>query len=479
MNDWFLPAPAPGSADGWCFDIAGAETLAIYHDYLSYFKRLNELIITTGEGDEVNIIGYDFNVDIDPDPVTQKPKTVDKYLYELNLQLFEFYAFLQQAFSRKVELRIMPSAGVDNGPLFNGTIGQIFDKKHGQIDKQLHGNSHHHQKAIYMRIKKKHHLFIGGMDISTHEGRETWFDIQAEITGPAAQLGLITMKERLASVFGGNFAPRELKAGIANNNSLPFNCQFLRTYPPTLGKIDRRYAADGDFTYCNLLTRAIVKATKSIYIEDQFVFPMGTNPHLIEDPVMFKNRSYLAKGPNNLDTLLLNAVKQRNVKLVVLASPYSTVDFRPNDRKNILNYFSAQVKPTQRLSFKFISPNNFVHTKTWIIDDELIVIGSANYWNESLVYAGSIINRPGASIMPESEFGVAITSSANGALFGFPDLPLARALRLKLWQDIRVKFDIGFKFQTTAGSSFEEEYTEWTKPDARGNQPLSQTQFYE
>jgi phosphatidylserine/phosphatidylglycerophosphate/cardiolipin synthase-like enzyme len=57
----------------------------------------------------------------------------------------------------------------------------------------------------------------------------------------------------------------------------------------------------------------------------------------------------------------------------------------------------------------------FVHTKTWIVDDQAVIVGSANYWDRSMVG-------------DDTELGVAIVSglSENGLTFG-------HALRVRLW----------------------------------------------
>jgi phosphatidylserine/phosphatidylglycerophosphate/cardiolipin synthase-like enzyme len=60
----------------------------------------------------------------------------------------------------------------------------------------------------------------------------------------------------------------------------------------------------------------------------------------------------------------------------------------------------------------------YVHTKSWIIDDKLAVVGSANYWQPSM--------------QSESEFSVAIASTVPTK--AFPGVPFAHGLRISLWE---------------------------------------------
>jgi phosphatidylserine/phosphatidylglycerophosphate/cardiolipin synthase-like enzyme len=77
---------------------------------------------------------------------------------------------------------------------------------------------------------------------------------------------------------------------------------------------------------------------------------------------------------------------------------------------------------------RFRKKTYVMHTKAWIFDDELAVVGSANYWARSL--SNAILE--GVDDDVESEFAVAVASTAKGSIH--PDLEFAHELRLRLWQ---------------------------------------------
>jgi hypothetical protein len=86
--------------------------------------------------------------------------------------------------------------------------------------------------------------------------------------------------------------------------------------------------------------------------------------------------------------------------------------------------------PKERLHLlRFRGHGPLVHTKAWIFDDKLAVVGSANYWVRSLSNA-YFQKLPGDDM--ETEVGVGIASTARDA--DFPDLELAHALRVRLWK---------------------------------------------
>jgi phosphatidylserine/phosphatidylglycerophosphate/cardiolipin synthase-like enzyme len=187
--------------------------------------------------------------------------------------------------------------------------------------------------------------------------------------------------------------------------------QFVRTY----GKADqqakdrhRKYALVGDFSYGKLLGHAIDNAKRFIYIEDQFFFDTNTPSASLDDR--------------------LKAAVARGVTIVVVAARMNEIESPPGGlterRAALIKDLRANVAGKDRLyllQYKLQSPAPqpyFVHTKTWIFDDQLAVIGSANYWTESMT--------------TESEFGVAIASTLSTK--EFPGVPFARALRVKMWE---------------------------------------------
>jgi phosphatidylserine/phosphatidylglycerophosphate/cardiolipin synthase-like enzyme len=300
------------------------------------------------------------------------------------------------------------------------------------MDHQLPASSTQHQKAVYVRLDESRngqgsYLFVGGMDVS--RGRVgNWFDAQAEITGRGAELGVLTLEERWASLKGITGLAPSFMQRTGNNHTF---IQFVRNY----GKADtsdkergRTFAPEGDFSYYHLLKHAIKKTQSFIYVEDQFF-----------------------SGVMGLDKLLLDAVE--GGAYVVAVAP------------NVENFSASQVALAQDLASKIkdnvtrkerirllrprdSNPNSLVHTKTWIFDDKLVIVGSGNYWNKSLN------SGPGAAW--EGELGVAIASTLSRT--DFPGVPFAHALRVGMWERlIAAGSRSTFKFKRSPEATFHEE----------------------
>lgn len=396
FQNWLLPELTPGTPDAWrLMQTSECDDVYVHDSYESYFKRLAQLFETIGEDDEILLVGLEFMLG-NGDPKNTTEQTTELLPGKKAVDL------LTTAKKKGARVRILVT-GQDT------FFGEQRIKDSG-IDVAHDSQGHHHQKAVYIRIKKTSYLLIGGMDVSLgfDKGgkREPrlgfWFDAQAEIRGRAAELGRLTLEERWASVKGIPFIPSFTRQTGTTHTF----CQFVRTYPKDVAPADpmarvRKYAFD--FSYGNLLSRAIRKATAFIYLEDQYFAQMDVPP--------------------GLDKLLIEAVAKQ-VRLIVVAARANQIEPYPQSRRGpLVKRLLAEISQKDRLfllQLKEAPPPlpYFVHTKTWIFDDQLAVVGSANYWNPS--FDGG-----------DTEFGVAIASTLSKS--DFPGAPFAHALRVRMW----------------------------------------------
>jgi phosphatidylserine/phosphatidylglycerophosphate/cardiolipin synthase-like enzyme len=332
-----------------------------------------------------------------------------------------------------------------------------------RLDTQLHPDTdevhRNHQKAVFIKLAKSSHLFVGGMDVSTD--RVGWIDVQAEVIGAGAILGSVTLEERWESV--DPFAtrvPTTERATPAGDDKPKHHVQFVRTYAPfptdpkVLKTWRRTNAKRGDHTYYALLSRAIAAAKKSIYIEEQFFWPMIEAPKRTHDLGGSKPRlrSDVPDIPATLEKLLAEAIG-RGVKLVVIGPNYDDMPNWKKTRSQMAQQLRSKKNPPWLLT---MPPDTvFVHSKVWIFDDEFVVIGSANVWDKSLV----------STLRPaEGEFGVGFTSTADGTALGFPKATFARSLRVRMWERVIQSLHVGFSFPRKLDNTFADEAKELTKP---------------
>lgn len=400
-KSWLLPEPSPGSPDAWRrMQTSECDDVYVHDSYQSYFGRLAQLFELVGSNDEIFLVGLEFMLG-NGDPKKTAEQTTDLLAGQKAVD------FLTAAKKRGASVRILVSGE-------NTFFGEQHIKSSG-IDVEHDSQGHHHQKAVYIRIKETSYLFVGGMDISLgfDKGggkREPrlgfWFDGQAEIRGRAAELGRLTLEERWASVKGIPFAASFTRQTGTTHTV----CQFVRTYPksvPPASPMARARNYRPDFSYGDLLSQAISKAKMFIYLEDQYFSQMDVPP--------------------GLDDLLINAVGARKVLLVVVGARANQIEEYPKARRGpLVKRLLGEIPQKERLFLLQLreAPEPmpyFVHTKTWIFDDQLAVVGSANYWNPS--FDGG-----------DTEFGVAIASTRSKD--DFPGVPFAHALRVRMWNRI-------------------------------------------
>lgn len=426
MPDWFLPDAAPGAADAWCFHKADTREVRIHTSYQDYYSRLADLIGQTREGDEVFLVGWGFDLSVE----LKKGQSA--------------LLFLVSARGRKARVRLLATQS-HSWSNNEAAMEQARNKQlEALVDDQLHPASSntvhlHHQKAAYVRVGSSAHLFVGGMDVTTGRVNQ-WFDVQAEIIGTGAELGRKSLEERWESLkppLGGQrFTGRTI---LLADKQQAHSVQYIRTYPPfPEDKTDwkRSFAPNGDHTYYALISRAIETATKLIYIEDQFLWSMLTAPkrtHAVGGSTP-RQRSDVPDSPDNLESLLANAIG-RGVKVIAIG-PYED-HFAPTktNRKVVVKALSNQKNPPTLLQVR--NDMMFVHTKVWIFDDDLVVIGSGNVWHKSFV----------SVLLPaEAELAVAFTSKAPGKQLGYEGVSFARALRIRLWERIKQTREASYKF---------------------------------
>jgi phosphatidylserine/phosphatidylglycerophosphate/cardiolipin synthase-like enzyme len=375
-KDIFLPP------DGtWRQSYTTRATVAVHTSFKSYCARL--LTAFAASKRNIFLVGMEFALNQRLDDPDQKAANGDPAFDQTLL------GTLQQAVNRGVKVRMLWSAGYQAESDRARQLG--VDSR---VDNQMRTRPFH-QKAVYVTQDdepgKPPILFVGGMDLSN--GRNGWFDVQAEIGGAeGGLLGDLTLEERWTSVDRAKAMPAV--TGVPASSPPTYTpgqtlIQFVRSYglDPS-ANVGRAYPEDHG--YLQLILRAIKSAKKFIYLEEQFFTTVPA-----------------------VDQALADAVNS-NADLVVVV-----IGARVNENEQYYREVGTlRGKTTAKNRFLFLKFKDqkrnpvLIHSKTWIIDDEFALIGSANYWMGSLA-------PPGVDI--DSEFGVAIMA------------PVVSGLRLTLW----------------------------------------------
>ena len=188
----------------------------------------------------------------------------------------------------------------------------------------------------------------------------------------------------------------------------PHSVQVLRTYGITGSGYS--WSEVGEFTVWASYLNAIKRASTNIYIEDQYFFPFDWPP------------CHARSGPARDTDLIyqLGEAMKRGVNVVVVTSiPPESIWRSPQryQREVGVNYLKG-IRAAGSLgdivcaSLRRDRGDIYVHSKIMIVDDEFIVIGSANVAQRSMTY--------------DSELNVGIVDEENR---------LARDFRRRLWSE--------------------------------------------
>lgn len=436
---WLLPE-LNNSIESWCFKVSGCteEDLVFYDIVIKYYNRILDCINATSEGDSIIFVGWGFTPRLDLKSGFSDLDSKDKDFVFQKANTLE--TVILQAAKRNVNVNIL----LTSDHVWCNTSAVIKNFRNNKniktyIDNQLY---EFHQKGCFFFTKGTPILFLGGMDL--HPKANDHIDVQLEIRGTSALLGAGTFYERINSLENGSLQSMDIINYFPFDKRKQFNIQFLRSYPSidTAKQVtadilkvknieSRNYAKYGDFTYYTLVYTALLNASKSIYIEDQFFDSMASN---IQAPIpLIPNaikRDYLPTTNPTLDNVLAQKANQLKNNFLVVSTAYRTNNSLP---KTIRSGKTGSKNDAGVYIFNSAFKVPFIHSKILIIDDELIIIGSANIWINSYVNNPFMVGECGAAIVCDS--------TIKGDYFGFQNVSYAQGLRLRLWERLRQACD--------------------------------------
>jgi phosphatidylserine/phosphatidylglycerophosphate/cardiolipin synthase-like enzyme len=280
--------------------------------------------------------------------------------------------------------------GLDNSPAVNMIDGlrfgaAIHDRRTGLVGSK-------HQKILLVNGSNHLIAFCGGMDIVADRISPTWqeaplHDVHCSVDGPEAKVLARIFDERWQD-HQDHAAKDSSKGGLVVVASAPTNntggqhyVRIGRTYvnsfkEPMLedGVNGKPYnwiqTGAGEQTAFDLIKHGIQTATKFIYMEDQYLVSKD------------------ASG------LLAQKLKQESFKFLVILIPHpdSGVDLEQIwlRRKLFIDDLAAADPSKKKWRVCYLKPpggqGTYVHSKTFIFDDEFAVTGSANCSRRSYTY---------------------------------------------------------------------------------------------
>ncbi|MEU3460480.1 phospholipase D-like domain-containing protein [Streptomyces sp. NPDC006733] len=299
----------------------------------------------------------------------------------------------------------------------------------------------HHQKIVVVVGYRGTIAFVGGMDLNntriSNQGVEPLHDVHVRLAGPGAVQVLKTFQERWMD--HAQAAALEVSRFGANPNA-PFRTAFpdpapltdtrvpsgtlpAGTHPPDrVVRIGRTYAdlrkfgdkpvyafaPDGEYSALDMLIDAIRQTRHTIYVEDQYLSSAIIRAELLKK-LADKNFQYLLILMANSD-----AIKSSEFGyLRVFRNEYRRDLFALDPKQTRWGMYALKDCPDATRRW---FAGSYVHSKTWIFDDEYVLTGSANCTDRSYTFDSEIV-----AGISESGF---VPAGADS---------FATALRINLW----------------------------------------------
>jgi phosphatidylserine/phosphatidylglycerophosphate/cardiolipin synthase-like enzyme len=270
--------------------------------------------------------------------------------------------------------------------------------------------SHHQKEVVLCRGRLKDSCaYVGGMDLAidrwddwrhdaeTKEGRNFgWHDIQVRVRGNAVVQLWANFKERWEAE---RKKEETLECPVPNWNEKDFDkgkgpkmgnqyVQVLRTVGPAGGANPARFMPQGERTVMYALKKAIERAERYIYIEEQFLWDCELADFI---------KAAMEKNDNLHLIIVMTAGCELPARLghyaLYLRSEFLKKVTR-SDKISDIQFGSTRVYPFGLFQQKhqihskgrsyLARPEIYVHSKLFIIDDRYVAIGSANVDARSL-----------------------------------------------------------------------------------------------
>ncbi len=271
-----------------------------------------------------------------------------------------------------------------------------------EVDTSATWSHTHHQKAV---VVDGQWASVGGIDLTTYSGDRwderghrlragvNWHDAAMSIEGEAVADVEANFRQRWLAVTGDASLP-SVQPKVGEAWSTP--AQIIRTIPA--GIYD--FAHDGEYGFHHAYLELIKQARRFVYLESQYIWSPEVMDALIE----------LVQRPPSPSFRIVIVLPARATSGKWDNDKHVEALHDVDDGRGIVQVYSLYTSGPTSGAKPFRYRPVYVHAKLGIVDDEWLIVGSANLNDRSLHSDGEI-----------------------GVLANDPEL--ARALRLDLWTE--------------------------------------------
>jgi len=445
VEDWFL-RPGERGNDATRIDagVGGAWTdgnrvTPLVHG-ATYFARLVEVLTIATDGDQLRFTDWRGDGDEQLDAEGREAASV---LADLSRRGVDVRGLLWRSHSDRLSFSAKENRRLARKVSAAG--GEVL------LDERVRRGGSHHQKLIVLRHPSRPDTdvaFVGGIDLchgrrddAAHRGdrqavsldprygpRPPWHDVQLEVRGPAVDVLDAAFRERwsdptplnhssVGRAWLSQLAARERRAKRLADPPPPpppagtHSVQILRTYPARRPRYP--FAPDGERSVARAFAKAVGRARRLIYFEDQYFWSrevaeilagaLRRRPDLLLIGVLprYPDKDGRFSGPP------ARIAQQRAIDVVRAAG---------GDRVSVYDLETEVGTPI------------YVHAKVCVIDDVWASVGSDNLnrrsWTHDSELACAVIDRTLDEREPTDPAGL-----------GDGSRRFARQLRLSLWAE--------------------------------------------
>jgi phosphatidylserine/phosphatidylglycerophosphate/cardiolipin synthase-like enzyme len=341
---------------------------------------------------------------------------------------------LAAASGRGVQIRIMVWKQVLNGEKNENAVAFINSLKTGHAvldDYTWTRAASHHQKVLLVKTRQGLVGFCGGIDINsdrvTYDQKKSpgspLHDVHCKIEGPSAYDLLNVFKQRWFG-YGGLIPGLHLDRTVGIGEKVPAKQgeHYVRI-ARTFNFVGEHGSCRANRSVLSTLINGIAAARRFIYIEDQYM-------------INIEAARLLAKAIGNIQHLTILITHFR------ISDNPQIWDWQAQFVNELMKAPQAMSRVRIFVRTSHINPplghHAYVHAKTWVIDDELAVIGSANLdnrgWSGDSQANACIFDRPASAKKPS--FAQRLRMRLWSEHLGVPETQLVDGLEsASLWSD--------------------------------------------
>jgi phosphatidylserine/phosphatidylglycerophosphate/cardiolipin synthase-like enzyme len=370
--------------------------------------------------DGSNIMGY-FHDRVEQMLASDDPRKTELWLAAMGIEQVQLRGIYRHSKGAMNEILDAARDGIRVSFLASGQANLAINSKkfirklidlggQGTVDNRFPFISGHHQK-FYVTYKPDNdwEAVVGSADFFTarwdtrehlpvnpHRPGGPTHDMAVMVKGPATVDVALTFAERWNDLKTSEKTDPPIKRALSTavDNPPPevgtHSVQVLRTYPLMKEGKGFSWSTVGEYTVWASYINAIKQAQTYIYIEDQYLYPLGDPPFIYSDTGRKRETDFVYQ---------LGEALKRGVDVVALVPERdsSLLKHYENQHRRRATEYLDRIAKNHPGAGRFVvvklnidGKDITIHSKVMLVDDEFALVGTANICQRSIAYITEI-----------------------------------------------------------------------------------------